>query len=65
MKLLVMKRSDRRKRVIARLEAQLVANTKTIKKALVILAKSNTSPLNESDTKRINKEITTLKSRIK
>ena len=47
---------NRRKTVIARLERQLVLNEKTSEGKFV--------PLTEGDTKRINKELETLKERV-
>jgi hypothetical protein len=48
---------SRRSRVLERLDAQLQRGTKTTKGGLVV-------PLEERDTKRIKKEMETLKKRI-
>jgi hypothetical protein len=47
---------NRRKTVVARLEKQLVLNEKPLEGKFV--------PLTEGDTKRINKELATLKERV-
>jgi hypothetical protein len=54
------KARTRRTNVIARLEAQLKAGNKSAK----VEGKVTSVPLEEKDTNRINKELTTLKTRI-
>jgi hypothetical protein len=54
------KARTRRTSVIGRLEKQLKVNTKSTKE----LGKMVLVPLDEKDTNRINKELTTLKTRI-
>ena len=54
------KARTRRTNVIARLEAQLKAGNKSSK----VEGKIVSVPLEEKDTNRINKELTTLKTRI-
>jgi L-lactate utilization protein LutB len=54
------KAKTRRTNVIARLESQLKKNIKSTKE----LGKMVLVPLDEKDTNRINKELTTLKTRI-
>ena len=54
------KARTRRTNVIGRLEVQLKKNTKPTKE----LGKMVLVPLDEKDTNRINKELTTLKTRI-
>lgn len=49
---------ERKKNALARLEAQLVSGVKTEKKS------SKKIPLTDSDKKRIEKEIETLKTRV-
>ncbi len=61
---------ERRKGAIKRLEAQLKAGTKpefitkTVKKKETRVQTSKSVPLEETDIKRINAELTTLKSRV-
>ena len=50
-------RPDRRMKALLRLEAQVVAGTKN--------NKGETYPLNDKDTKRINKEIGILTTKLK
>jgi vacuolar-type H+-ATPase subunit E/Vma4 len=50
--------TNRRKRVFKKLTTQLKAGTKTLKDGVTIV------PLTESDVKRIEKEIETLKTKI-
>jgi hypothetical protein len=54
------KAKTRRTNVIARLESQLKTGNKTTK----VEGKVTSVPLEEKDTNRINKELTTLKTRI-
>lgn len=62
--------TKRRKGVIARLEAQLKASTKTAKKMELVNLDGSPSnvvatlPLTEADIKRIEKELLILKTRI-